>query len=74
MQTNFVQYYEPSKDWDVITTDASDWISISSSLNTISLSENKIGGDRNGHLNFTFKNGDTQLTPIKKRMNTHPLF
>lgn len=58
------QYYEPLKDWDVTTTDASYWISISSSLNTISLRENKTGSDRNGHLNFTFKNGDTQLSPI----------
>ena len=63
------QYYEPSKDWDVTTTDASDWINISSSLNTISLTENKTGGDRNGHLNFTFKNGDTQLTPISVTIN-----
>lgn len=63
------QYYEPLKDWDVETTDASDWISISSSLNTISLAENKTGSDRNGHLNFRFKNGDTQLTPINITIN-----
>lgn len=63
------QYYEPLKDWNVSTTDASDWLNISSSLNTISLTENKTGSDRNGHLNFTFKNGDTQLTPISVTIN-----